>query len=119
MDTSTPAPASPRSRPFPDIPDARSPAGTEIRYLMERATANGVHSTVPSGRVDRATIHATVSEFWRAFSGPGENRRRDERGEEVAVLEPAVSIDIPVGTAFQYRCTGVELLRFLCLAMPP
>jgi mannose-6-phosphate isomerase-like protein (cupin superfamily) len=36
----------------------------------------------------------------------------------VAVLEPGVSIDIPVGTAFQYRCTGAGPLRFLCIAMP-
>ena len=36
-------------------------------------------------------------------------------GEEVTVLTPGVSIDIPVGTAFQYRCTGTEALRFLCV----
>ena len=29
-----------------------------------------------------------------------------------------VSIDIPVGTAFQYRCTGVNALQFLCVSMP-
>jgi mannose-6-phosphate isomerase-like protein (cupin superfamily) len=29
-----------------------------------------------------------------------------------------VSIDIPVGTAFQYRCTGVDPLQFLCISMP-
>ena len=37
-------------------------------------------------------------------------------------LPPAViadHLDIPVGTAFQYRCTGTEPLRFLCISMPP
>ena len=65
------------------------------------------------------TVHATVSEFWHVLSGWGEIWRRDESGEEVTVLTPGVSIDIPVGTAFQYRCTGAEALRFLCIAMPP
>jgi hypothetical protein len=34
--------------------------------------------------------------------------RRDESGEDVTVLMPGVSIDIPVGTRFQYRCTGAH-----------
>ena len=108
-----------RTRPFPETPDARSPAGAEIRYLMEGATGNMIHSTVPAGQVNRATVHATVSEFWHVLSGWGEIWRRDESGEEVTVLEPGVSIDLPVGTGFQYRCTGVEPLRFLCISMPP
>jgi mannose-6-phosphate isomerase-like protein (cupin superfamily) len=108
-----------QTRPFPDIADARSPAGAEIRHLMEGAAGNMIHSTVPPGQVNRATVHATVSEFWHVLSGRGEIWRRDESEEEVTVLEPGVSIDIPVGTAFQYRCTGAEPLRFLCISMPP
>ncbi|HEX4745565.1 MAG TPA: cupin domain-containing protein [Gaiellaceae bacterium] len=79
-----------------------------------------IHSTVPPGQVNRATVHATVSEFWHVLSGRGEIWRRDESGDEVIVpMLPGVSIDIPVGTAFQYRCTGDEPLRFLCISMPP
>ena len=69
--------------------------------------------------MSRATVHATVSEFWHVLSGQREIWRRDESGEEVTVLTPGVSIDIPVGTAFQYRCTGAEALRFLCITMQP
>ena len=76
-------------------------------------------STIPPGQVNRATVHATVSELWHVLSGQGEIWRRDERGEQMTILEPGVSIDIPVGTAFQYRCTGAEPLRFLCISMPP
>lgn len=108
-----------QTRPFPDSPDDRSPAGAEIRYLMEGPTGNMIHSTVPPGQVNRATVHATVSEFWYVVSGVGEIWRRDENQEQVTTLEPGVSIDIPIGTAFQYRCTGPEPLRFLCVAMPP
>ena len=108
-----------RTRPFPETPDARSPAGAEVRYLMEGAAGNMIHSTVPPGQANRVTVHATVNEFWRVLPGRGEIWRRDEGGEDVAVLEPGVSIDIPVGTAFRYRCTGAEPPRFLCVAMPP
>lgn len=107
------------TRPFPEAPDARSPAGAEIRYLMEGATGNMIHSSVPPHQVNRATIHATVSEFWYVLSGRGEIWRRKGATEALAVLEPGVSIDIAVGTAFQYRCLGAEPLRFLCVTMPP
>ena len=109
-----------QTRPLPETPDDRSPAGAEIRYLMEGTTGNMIHSTVPPGQVNRATVHATVSEFWHVLSGRGAIWRRDESGEEVTVrMLPGVSIDIPVGTAFKYRCIGEEPLRFLCIAMPP
>jgi len=108
-----------QTRPFPQGPDARSPAGAEIRYLMEGDTGNMIHSTVPPGQVNRATVHATVTEFWHVLSGRGQLWRRDRSGESTTTLEPGISIDIPVGTAFQYRCTGGEPLRFLCISMPP
>jgi len=76
-----------------------------------------IHSTVPPGQVNRATVHATVSEFWHVLSGQGQIWRQDATGEETTDLVRGVSIDIPVGTAFQYRCTG-EPLEFLCISMP-
>jgi mannose-6-phosphate isomerase-like protein (cupin superfamily) len=63
-------------------------------------------------------VSNTVSEFWHVLSGEGRIWRRDESGEETTVLEPGVSIDIPVGTALQHRCTGVDPLEFLCVSMP-
>src|SRR6186997_1744964 len=95
-----------QSRSFPSSPEGRSPAGAEIRYLMEGETGGMIHSTVPPGQVNRATVHATVSEFWHVLSGEGEIWRRGGGEEDVTTLTPGVSIDIPVGTAFQYRCTG-------------
>jgi mannose-6-phosphate isomerase-like protein (cupin superfamily) len=107
-----------QTRPFPSTADARSPAGAEIRHLIEGETGSMIHSTVPANQVNRATVHATVSEFWHVLSGEGQIWRRDGRTEETTVLRPGVSIDIPVGTAFQYRCTGADPLRFLCISMP-
>ena len=107
-----------QTRPFPETADARSPAGAEIRYLMEGETGAMIHSTVASGQINRATIHATVSEFWHVLSGAGQIWRRDGSGEQTTALKPGISIDIPVGTAFQYRCTGADPLTFLCITMP-
>ena len=86
---------------------------------MGGLTGDMIHSTVPPGQVNRATVHATVSEFWYALSGKGRIWRRDATGEQVTDLTPGVSIDIPVGTAFQYRCDGDEQLTFICVTMPP
>ena len=108
-----------QTRPFPSAPEGRSPAGAEIRYLIEGETGSMIHATVPPGQVNRATVHATVSEFWHVLSGEGQIWRRDATREETTVLANGVSIDIPVGTAFQYRCTGVDPLQFLCVTMPP
>jgi mannose-6-phosphate isomerase-like protein (cupin superfamily) len=108
-----------KTRLFPPAPTARSPAGAEVRYLMDGKTGDMIHSTVPPGQVNRATVHATVSEFWFILSGEGQIWRRDDTGEETTDLRAGVSIDIPVGTAFQYRCTGTDPLQFLCITMPP
>jgi mannose-6-phosphate isomerase-like protein (cupin superfamily) len=108
-----------QTRSFPSSPDGRSPAGAEVRFLIEGETGVMIHSTVPPGQVNRATVHATVSEFWHVLGGEGQLWRRDAVGEETTVLSRGVSIDIPVGTAFQYRCTGTDPLQFLCITMPP
>ena len=108
-----------QTRSFPAAPEGRSPAGAEIRYLMEGETGAMIHSTVPPGQVNRATVHATVSEFWHVLSGEGRIWRRDATDEATVLLRPGVSIDIPVGTAFQYRCDGVDPLEFICISMPP
>jgi mannose-6-phosphate isomerase-like protein (cupin superfamily) len=107
-----------KTRSFPSAPDGRSPAGAEIRFLIEGETGNMIHSTVLPGQVNRATVHGTVSEFWHVLSGEGQIWRRDRTAEETTLLTKGVTIDIPVGTAFQYRCTGAEPLEFLCISMP-
>lgn len=103
---------------LPDVPDAKSPAGADVRLLMDSDTGNMIHSTVPAGQANKAVVHATVNEFWYILEGHGEIWRRDHVQERVTTLVPGVAIDIPVGTAFQYRNVGTELLRFICVTMP-
>ena len=103
----------------PEQPDAKSPAGADIRYLMDGKTGGMIHSTVPPHQINRATVHATVSEFWYVLEGHGEIWRDDGQESSITVLVPGTSIDIPVGTAFQYRNVSDIALKFICVTMPP
>jgi mannose-6-phosphate isomerase-like protein (cupin superfamily) len=104
---------------LPETPDARSPAGAEIRYLMDGKHGNMIHSTVPPGQINKATVHKTVSEFWYILAGRGEIWRDNGKENLITTLEPGTAIDIPVGTSFQYRNIGEQALKFICIAMPP
>ena len=104
---------------LPEHPDAKSPAGADIRFLMDGESGNMIHSTVPPHQVNRATVHATVSEFWYVLEGHGEVWRDDRLESCITDLVPGTSIDIPAGTAFQYRNVSDVDLKFICIAMPP
>ena len=104
---------------IPERPDAKSPAGADIRYLMDGDRGNMIHSTVPAHQVNRATVHATVSEFWYVLEGHGEVWRDDGVESGITALDPGTAVDIPVGTAFQYRNVSDAELKFICIAMPP
>jgi mannose-6-phosphate isomerase-like protein (cupin superfamily) len=86
---------------------------------MDGVTGNMIHSTVPPHQVNNTTIHATVSEFWYVLEGQGEIWRNDSLESCVKALLPGVAIDIPCGTAFQYRNLSDAELKFICIAMPP
>jgi len=104
---------------LPENPDAKSPAGADIRFLMDGSTGNMIHSTVPPYQVNKATIHATVTEFWYVLEGHGEIWRDNGMESTITELVQGTSIDIPVGTAFQYRNVSDIDLKFICIAMPP
>ncbi len=104
---------------LPERIDAKSPAGADIRFLVDGKTGNMIHSTVPPHQINRATVHATVDEFWYVLEGRGEIWRDNGTESSVAPLFPGTSIDIPQGTAFQYRNTSDVDLKFICIAMPP
>lgn len=101
-----------------DEADGKSPAGADIRILMDSVHGNMIHSTVPPGQVSRATVHATISEFWYILEGRGEIWRRDGGGENVTQLVAGASIDTVVGTTFQYRNVGEVDLKFICISKP-
>jgi len=60
-----------QTRSFPSTPDGRSPAGAEIRHLIEGETGGMIHSAVPPGQVNRATVHATRERVLACSLGRG------------------------------------------------
>lgn len=95
-----------------------SPAGAEIRLLMDSTVASLVHCTLKQGKVSKATTHKTVSEFWYVLSGSGGIWRKQGNQESSTLLNPGITIDIPLGTEFQYRSDSETDLVFLCFTMP-
>ena len=69
--------------------------------------ANGAHP------VGERSLAASV------VSGRGRMWRRHGEHETVAELQPGVSLSIPVGTRFQFRCDGNERLVIVGATMPP
>ncbi len=104
---------------LPEHADRKSPAGADVRFIMDGTTGDMIHSTVPPHQINNATVHATVSEFWYVLEGHGEIWRDDGADSGVSQLVPGTSIDIPVGTKFQYRNVSETDLKFICITMPP
>lgn len=96
-----------------------SPAGAEVRLLMDNEHGGIAHCTLKAGKISKAVRHKTVSEFWHVLSGMGAIWRRNKEGESVTRLEPGITIDIPLGTDFQYRSDAGADLAFICVTMPP
>jgi len=95
-----------------------APDGAEIRLLLQNTHGGICHCNLRSGKVSHAVQHKTVSEFWHVISGQGEIWRKNGTEESITPLYAGITIDIPVGTAFQYRSTDNDL-QFICVTMPP
>lgn len=95
-----------------------SPAGAEVRLLMNNHLGGMAHCTLKEGAVSKAVRHKTVSEFWYILSGVGAIWRKDAEQETITKLETGISIDIPLGTDFQYRSDKGDLV-FICVTIPP
>jgi mannose-6-phosphate isomerase-like protein (cupin superfamily) len=100
-------------------PDAIAPDGSEVRILAVLSRGSMAHFRLSPGGVSRAIYHATVQEVWFFVGGRGRMWRKDETGESTVAVEPGVSLDIPVGTHFQFRADGDEPLEAVGVTMPP
>jgi mannose-6-phosphate isomerase-like protein (cupin superfamily) len=103
----------------PDKPDALAPDGSEIRLLPTVGRGSMVYCTLAAGAISRAVRHRSVDELWLCLGGVGQVWRRADDVEETIEVEQDVALSIPVGTAFQFRATGSEPLRFVIVTMPP
>lgn len=100
-------------------PDIIAPDGSEVRLLCAVPRGSMAAFTLKPGAVSKAVIHRTVEELWFIASGRGRMWRRCTDGEDVVDLAAGVSLSIPVGTRFQFRCDGSEPLVAVGVTMPP
>lgn len=100
-------------------PDTTAPDGSEVRILCRMDRGSLAHFTLPPGAVSIAVTHRTIEEVWYVLSGRGLMWRRLDGREEIVELGPGVSITLPVGTWFQFRCDGESPLAAVGVAMPP
>jgi mannose-6-phosphate isomerase-like protein (cupin superfamily) len=99
--------------------DAIAPDGSEVRVLCQLSRGGLAVFSLPPQAVSKAVAHHTVEEIWYILSGSGRMWRKLGDDEEVVELSPGISLTIPTGTQFQFRCDGPEPLTALGATMPP
>ena len=105
---------------LPAEPDAIAPDGSAVRVLVALDGGSLAHFELAAGETSAAVRHRTVEELWYFVGGRGEMWRRAADGSEtVDAVEAGVSLDIPLGTSFQFRALGSEPLRAVGVTMPP
>lgn len=104
---------------LPQAPDVVAPDGSDVRVLARTNRGGMAHFELAPGRASDAILHRTVDEIWFVLSGRGEIWRKQGSREEIAALEPGVSLTIPVGTHFQFRTSGDKALEAVGVTMPP
>ena len=100
-------------------PDVIAPDGSEVRILCGAAGGSMAVFSLPANTVARAVAHRNVVEIWYVISGHGRMWRRLDARSEVVDLGPGLSLTIPTGTHFQFRCDGAETLKIIGVTMPP
>lgn len=99
--------------------DAVAPDGSDVRVLLGLQGGGMAQFALPPGQTSTAVTHKTVEEIWYFLSGRGEMWRKSETQEETVTVEAGVCLTIPLGTHFQFRSTGEELLTAIGVTMPP
>ena len=102
-----------------EAPDATAPDGSEVRLLGSLSRGSMAAFRLAPGAVSRAVAHRTVEEIWCFTAGRGRLWRKLGDGEEVVEVAPGVSITLPIGTHFQFRCDGGKPLEAVAVTMPP
>ena len=107
------------TRSLSAAPDAMAPDGSEVRLLACVAAGSMAHFTLAPGAVSKPVAHRTVEELWFFIGGRGRMWRKLGGAEETVAVHLGVSISIPVGAHFQFRCDGEAPLQAVGVTMPP
>jgi mannose-6-phosphate isomerase-like protein (cupin superfamily) len=106
-------------RQLPSAYAVLAPDGSEVRILAATGRGSMAHFTLPPGQISLAVAHHTVEELWYIVSGQGRMWRKTGEVESITELRAGLSLTLPVGTQFQFRCDGVEPLKAVGVTMPP
>jgi mannose-6-phosphate isomerase-like protein (cupin superfamily) len=101
------------------VPDVIAPDGSEVRLLCATQRGSMAAFRLQPGAVAKAMAHRTVEEIWYVTAGNGRIWRKTADNEQVTPLKPGVSLTIPVGVRFQFRCDGDAALDILAVTIPP
>jgi len=107
------------SAQLPREPTEVAPDGCDVRKLIAGRRVSLVHCTLPAGALSKAVMHQTIEEFWYCLEGRGQLWRKRGAEERMVDLMPGTALRIGPGTAFQYRNTGADDLRFVVATAPP
>jgi len=107
------------TKELPANRDAVAPDGADVRILLGLKGGSMAHFSLAPGETSRAVAHRTVEEIWFFVSGQGEMWRQQAGDEQVVEVWPGVCLSIPLGTSFQFRCTGQDPLEAIGITMPP
>jgi mannose-6-phosphate isomerase-like protein (cupin superfamily) len=99
--------------------DVTAPDGSEVRLLAAGTSGSMAHFTLAPGAVSKAIVHCTVEELWFIMGGSGRMWRKAVDRETVIELRAGVSLLIPTGVSFQFRCDGDEPMQAVGVTMPP
>lgn len=104
---------------LPLVHDVIAPDGSEVRLLLSLTGGSMAHFLLHPNQASRPVRHRTVEEIWYILSGTGEMWRAANGQQTIVPLSQNTCLTIPVGTAFQFRCTGNDVLTAIAITMPP
>jgi mannose-6-phosphate isomerase-like protein (cupin superfamily) len=107
------------SRRISGVPDAIAPDGAEVRLLGSLPRGSMASFRLAPKAVSRAVAHRSIEEIWCFTAGAGRMWRKFGDHEEITEVSAGVSITLPTGTHFQFRCDGAEPLEAVAVTMPP
>lgn len=108
-----------QTKHLPKQRDVVAPDGCEVRILLGIEGGEMAHFLLRPGETSRAVTHRTIEEIWFFISGRGEMWREQDGKSETVDVFPGVCLTVPLGTRFQFRCTGQEPLAAIGAVVPP
>jgi mannose-6-phosphate isomerase-like protein (cupin superfamily) len=100
-------------------PDVIAPDGSEVHVLCQLSRGGLALFSLAPTAVSKAVAHRSVEEIWYVIAGRGRMWRKLGEQEETVEIATGVSLTIPTGTRFQFRCDGSEPLVAIGATMPP